>query len=241
MTISCQLHRSAASPWACGINTTITQQTLRRTKKSAPAGNQSTPQLHNPCSLSSNQGVSPQMKPEWFSTITAIAISKKEVFTGSFIAMELLELCRPLTKERNNGLGSQVPPPQQDRDIAQCRLAILCIYCEHSVLWFKRRDKFLLPVLIWQITYFTLVNSSKYLCDCTNKWITPFMSLKPVLQACFTNSININDAIFLEWSPILEPTASQQCHYQPLPLLMPEGSWTLVVISVDVGLQQPCH
>jgi hypothetical protein len=145
------------------------------------------------CSLSSVQGLSPQMKTERFSTITAIAISKKEAFTGSFIAMELLELCQPLTKERNNGLGSQVPPPQRDRDIAQCRPALLCINCEHSVLWFKRRDKFLLPVLIWQITHFTLVNSSKYVCDCT------FYEL----EACFTISININHAILLEWSPIL--------------------------------------
>lgn len=123
------------------------------------------------------------MKTEWFSTIIAIAISKKKTFTGSFIAMELLELCCPLTKERNNGLGSQVPPPKQDRDIAQCRPAVLWKYCEHSMLWFKRMEKFLLPVLIWQITYFTLVNSSKYVCDCTNKWITPFMSLEPVLQS----------------------------------------------------------
>jgi hypothetical protein len=69
------------------------------------------------------------MKIEWFSTIIAIAISKKEAFTGSFIAMELLELRRPLTNERNNGLGSWVPPPQQDRDIA-----VLASSCVH-ILW----------------------------------------------------------------------------------------------------------
>ena len=186
MTISRQLHGSAAFPWASGINTTVTQHTLIRTEKSpAPAGNQSIPQLHNPCSLTPSQGLSPQMKTEWFSTIIAIAISKKETFKGSFIAKELLELCQPLTKERNNGLGSQVPYPQQDRDIAQCRPAVLCIYCVHSVLWFKRRGK-LLPVLIWLITHFTHMNSSKYVCDCTNKWITPFMSLEPVLQSSLT-------------------------------------------------------
>jgi hypothetical protein len=126
MTISCQLHGSAAFPWASGINTRVTLQTLRRTEKSfALAGNQSKPRLHNLCSVSSNQGLSPQMKTEWFSTTTAIAISKKEAFTGSFRAKELLELCRPLTKERNNGLGSQSPSPQQERAIAQCWPAIL--------------------------------------------------------------------------------------------------------------------
>ena len=46
------------------------------------------------------------MKTECFNTIIAIAISKKEAFMGSFIKMELLELCRVLTNETDNGLGN---------------------------------------------------------------------------------------------------------------------------------------
>jgi hypothetical protein len=74
------------------------------------------------------------MKTECFSTIIAIAISTKEAFMGSFIEMELLELCQALTNKTDNGLGSQVLSPQQDGDFEWCQPAVLCIYCEHSVL-----------------------------------------------------------------------------------------------------------
>jgi hypothetical protein len=132
--------------------------------------------------------------------------------------MEVLELCWPLTKERNNGLGSQVTPPQQDRDIAKCQPAVLCIYCEHSVLWFKRRDKFLLPALISQITRFTLVNSSKYMCDCTNKWITPFMRLEPVLQSWLISIMqySLNGVQF--YYQLLVSSITIHCYYYWCPM-----------------------
>jgi hypothetical protein len=52
----------------------------------------------------------------------------------------------------------------------------------------------------------------------------------------FTSFKNIDNAIFLEWSPTLWPTFRWQRHYPKLPFLMPDGSWTWVVTRMEVQL-----